>query len=91
MYELICVASIFRRRMWRGQVGLAPVPRMEQRFCCRLSDDFEGAAVSRALARLVPDVEAWLTASNADLVNDVVVTVYSIEVADAPVLDDSGV
>lgn len=90
MYELTCVVSIFSRRLRQGCTCFGPAPRLEERFRYVLPDDFSADRVTRALASLVPEVEAWLVQSQADLAKDTVVTVYSIEVVDVPPLDVSG-
>jgi len=88
-HNLVCVASVYRRGSWNSGLGLGFDARAEKTFSVSLTPAFEEAEVAQMLAKLVPWVEKWLVKVKADLVNDVVVTVYAVEPSDAPTLDGS--
>ena len=88
VFELVCVASIFPDDWSRSRPPRGPAARAEKAFRFRLPPGFQPEKVSQALKSLVPDVERWLVDQRVDLVVDTVVTVYSLEPVDVPVMDD---
>ena len=88
MYELVVVVSVFKRWMWGRCRKSAPRPRAERRFVTVLPEEYTPIQVSKALSEALPRMEQWLRDVGADLVRDMVVTVYSIEDASCEALDD---
>jgi len=81
-HDLVCVASVFPRGNWCAAIGTGYDPRAEKRFAVALPPAFEEVDVGQLLAVLVPRVEKWLVKVKADLVRDIVVTVYAVEQSD---------
>lgn len=82
MYELVCVASVYRRGDWSSSGDREWKPRAERRFALAVESAFGEPDVPRTVRVLINDVEVWLTRVEADLMNEVVVTVYSLEPID---------
>jgi len=81
MWEVVLVASIYRREDWlQGRVDVAR-PEREEMFVHRIKGPNCSGAVARGLADCAAQAERWLKRSGASLVTHVVVTVYSLEVS----------
>ena len=81
MWEVVLVATLYRREIWLGGNIDPSMASDEELFTARVKGPNCPGAMSRALAECSAQAESWLRRKGASLVTHVVVTVYSLEVS----------
>lgn len=87
MKEVRGMVSVFRRRAYEVPGVVGPQVRAEVVLREPVGGIGEPADVSRAVSRVCSEGERWLEQVGADLLRDIVVTVYSLEFSDDASLD----